>query len=109
MAEYPLPARRMTGEQCLTIICERCHSERVIDGDEITSEDIYECPADTEKARRASTEPRCRGTACMKYEEADVCRNCRKLGWFEDVLKGCCSRTCLLQAEYAETLEASRG
>jgi hypothetical protein len=105
VTDYPIIIERWTGMQALTIVCERCHTERVIDADEIYNEDIYECPADTERARTASTEPRCGGLACMKYVEGDRCKGCRKLGFFHDALKGCCSRACMLQAEYAEQLK----
>ena len=107
MTEYPILVERYTGNQSLTIICERCGSEDVISPDEILNEDLYECPADTEIGRQASTARRCHGTASMKYAEADRCHGCRRLG-FWDHLDGCCSRRCQLQAEYARSLEANR-
>lgn len=104
MTEYPIPVERYAGNQALTIVCERCGAEDVISPDEILNEDLYECPADTERSRRASTEPRCRGYAVMKYAEADRCPGCRRLGFWNARLDGCCSRRCQLQAEYAKTL-----
>lgn len=100
--EYPIAVRRFTAEQALTIICERCHTEAVITADELLNEGLYECPGDTEKGRLASTEPRCRGSACMKYEEGSVCPNCNRLGWFGN--DGSCSRACKLQVDYAKSL-----
>lgn len=102
MPTYPIIVERWTGQQSITIACERCHASRVIDADEISSEDIYECPADT-KRRRAGLKARCGGTAGMAYVEGERCKNCRKLD-YEMPLSGCCSRRCMLQVEYADTL-----
>jgi hypothetical protein len=104
---YPILIERYRGNQAMTIVCERCHAEAVIDADDLVNDDLYECPADTELSRKASPAPRCRGYACMKYVEADRCKSCRKLGFFEDALNGCCSRVCMLQAEYAESLKGA--
>lgn len=107
MIEYPILVERYRGNQALTIVCERCGAEDVINPDKILNEDFYECPADAELGRRVSTAPRCRGSAAMKYVEADRCPGCRRLGFWEG-LDGCCSRRCQLQAEYARSLEAQR-
>jgi hypothetical protein len=105
MSDYPIPVRDSTGETAMTIICEKCRAEAVITADELLNEGLYECPADTERGRLASTEPRCCGMAVMKYEVADECPGCKRLGWWDhDVLGGCCSRRCQLQAEYAAAL-----
>lgn len=104
---YPILVERWTGAQALTIVCERCHAERVIDADEISNEDIYECPGDWELGRTASTAKRCRGSACMKYMEGERCRGCGGMA-FEQPVDGCCSRKCQLQAEYAATLKAAK-
>jgi hypothetical protein len=101
---YPILVERWTGKQAMTIVCESCHAEAIITADELLNEGIYECPADTELGRQASTARRCRGSAIMKYEEAERCRGCGKLGFSEETLAGCCSRRCMLQAEYAESL-----
>jgi hypothetical protein len=104
VSDYPLPVRRFTPDQATTIICEVCHTEAVIEADDLLNEGLYECPANTELGKLASTAPRCPGSAVMKYEEADPCPNCGKLGWFDPVLKGCCTRVCMLQFEYAASL-----
>jgi hypothetical protein len=114
LMSLPVLVERYSGEQAMTIICERCHTEAVLDPDELLNEGLYECPADTELSRRASAEKRCRGHAIMKYEEADKCKGCGKLGFYESAgpssnyyapqMVGCCSRRCMLVAEYAATL-----
>lgn len=108
MSDFPVLVERYTAEQALTIVCERCYAEAVIDADDLLNEGLYECPADTERARRASTEERCRSSAVMKYEEADKCKGCGELGFFDKVLGYCCSRKCMLQAEYAAQLAEMR-
>jgi hypothetical protein len=108
VTEYPILVERWSDDQALTIICERCYAEAVLDPDELLNEGLYECPADTELSRRASTERRCRGSAVMKYDEGDKCEGCGKLGYWHGVrmspIDGCCSRRCKLQAEYASVL-----
>lgn len=89
---YPILVERYNGKQGITIVCERCHAERVIDADELNNEDLYDCPV------------QCGGSACMKYAEADKCPSCGKLGFWHGTLGGCCSRVCMLQAEYAKAL-----
>ncbi len=106
MARYPILVERLTGQQSITIGCESCRVERAIDPDEISNEDIYECPADT-KRWLAGLKARCGGTAAMAYVEGERCKNCRKLD-YSMPLDGCCSRRCMLQVEYAETLAARR-
>jgi hypothetical protein len=95
MIEYPIPVERYTGDMALTIACKNCHSSRVITADEIYNEDLYDCPRE------------CGGWASMKYAEADKCKNCGLLGFYDLALNGCCSRACMLQAEYAETLRGT--
>lgn len=108
MAIYPILVERYEGDKGMTIICERCHAEAVLDPDELLNEGLYECPADTELSRRASTEKRCRGHAIMKYEEADKCGGCNRLGFYRaEVNAGCCSRRCMLVAEHAASLVKS--
>lgn len=109
MTDYPILVEKWTGNQSMTIICESCKAEAVITPDDLLNEGLYECPADTELSRKASTAARCRGTAVMKYEEAERCRGCGTLGFYGDVahLEGCCSRRCKLQAEYADSLKAA--
>lgn len=108
MPRYPILVERYSSAKAMTIICERCYAEAVLDPDELLNEGLYECPADTELSRRASTEKRCRGHAIMKYEEADRCKGCGRLGFYRaEVNAACCSRRCMLVAEYAATLTAS--
>lgn len=108
MPEYPILVAEWRGDQALTIICEECGAEEIVDPDELLNEGIYECPADTALYRSGSTARRCRGTAVMKYEQADQCEGCGKLGFWhgshETAIDGCCSRRCALQAEYAKQL-----
>ena len=109
MTSYPILVAEWDGDQALTIICEKCGAEEVIDPADLLNEGLYDCPADTELRRRASTAERCRGTAVMKYEPADQCKGCRKLGFWDSYvpeIDGCCSRRCALQAEYAASLAA---
>jgi hypothetical protein len=100
----PILVDRYHGDQALTIVCKRCHTEAVLDPEDLLNEGLYECPANTELSRTVSTARRCGGSAVMKYEEAERCKSCGKLGFYELVLAGCCSRRCMLQAEYAESL-----
>jgi hypothetical protein len=108
MTDYPIVVSRFTPKQALTIVCERCGAEETLEPDELLNEGLYECPADTELGRRASTAPRCRGSAVMKYEEGDTCPSCGRLGFWDRALNRCCSRKCMLQAEYAESLKRAR-
>ena len=94
MTEYPIPVERYRGDQALTVICETCCAETVVDSDNVLSDGFYGCPAD------------CGGLATFKYAEADRCPNCKKLGWFPEALSHhCCSRVCVLQWEYALSLK----
>jgi hypothetical protein len=90
---YPILVERLTGDQALRIACQVCPWETTITAEEIRNERNYGCP-------------QCGGSADYKYEEADKCPNCGRLGFFSPVLNHCCSRVCMLQAEYAETLAA---
>lgn len=94
--KYPILVRRFTSDQSLTIVCVVCEAEAVISQDDILNDGWYACPAG------------CDGIAVFKYEEADTCPSCGKLGFFEAVLDGCCSRVCKLQHEYAQRLAAER-
>lgn len=93
---YPILVERYAGNQAVTIVCESCNATAVIDAADLRSDPLYACPAG------------CGGHATHKYEEADRCPGCGKLGFYERVLGGCCSRVCQLQAEYARELEARR-
>ena len=96
---YPILVREFKGMQSLTIVCETCHAEEVISPDDILNEGLYACPAGITA---------CGGTAVMKYEQADPCPGCAKLGFWSERLGFCCSRVCQLQSEYAAALEGSR-
>lgn len=55
---------------------------------------------------------RCGGFFVRKYTLGQACRGCGTLapiGERDPVLKGCCSRACMLQAEYAAELAHARG
>lgn len=95
--EWPVLVEHYEGHQALTIICEACYAEEIIHASDLLNDGLYSCPR------------RCGGYAFHKYEEADACRSCKTLSHDIDPsgpLKGCCSRVCLLQAEYAESLKA---
>lgn len=109
MTEYPILVKRFRGDQALTIVCTTCFAEAVITPDDILNDGLYECPANTERGRTASTEPRCRGHAEMMYDEGDSCPNCAKLGYWTSFdnrspISGYCSRRCMLQHQYAKGL-----
>lgn len=97
---YPILVRDFTGMQSLTIVCERCHAEEIIEADDILNEGLYSCPRGIVA---------CGGTAVMKYEVADECPSCKTLGFYESTVNaGCCSRICMLQVEYAKVLGERR-
>ena len=101
MTTYPIPVLDFTGSQALTIVCETCHAEEVIDADDISNEGLYECP-------RSCVRPDGRaGLAVMKYDIGSRCGGCDRLGWFADELNGCCSRSCMLIAEHRAALAAT--
>lgn len=96
MAEdrYPILVEHLGSDQALRIACQTCAWETTITADDIRNERNYACGA-------------CGGWADYKYEEADhKCAGCGELGFFASTLNYCCSRVCMLQAEYAETLKA---
>lgn len=94
MSGYPILVADWTGAQAMTIVCESCHAERVLEDDgALLSEGMYPCPRG------------CGGWATYKYEQADKCGGCGKLGFYDSKINdGCCSRVCQLQAEYAKDL-----
>jgi hypothetical protein len=92
---YPILVERLNSDQALVIVCERCHWETEIGPEDIRNEMNYTCS-------------RCRGPAVYKFEEAERCPNCGEMGHYSKALNYCCSRVCMLQAEYAKELEASR-
>lgn len=91
--EYPILVREWKGNQSMQIVCESCGAEAFLTGDTIRNEGFYNCPKD------------CGGSATYKYEQADECPGCKKLGFFHrGALDGCCSRACKLQRDYAKDL-----
>lgn len=50
-------------------------------------------------------ECQCGGALVPVYELADTCGGCGALGHYAPALNHCCSRACMLQAEYAESLK----
>ena len=101
MSRYPILVDRFDDKKAPAdlAVCEQCDHEQRYDPAEGPPEDVLTCDA-------------C-GAFRMthKYDEAIRCAGCDRLGfWDYDGLHGpgpgdyCCSRVCLLQAEYAATL-----
>jgi hypothetical protein len=80
-----------------TAVCERCHADFKWDPSE---GDPYDLCATHDNGSG------CGGQIVMKYTEGERCKACGKLD-YEMPLSGCCSRKCMLQAEYAEILKAA--
>lgn len=94
---YPILVENLVGDKALTIVCEGCHAEDVITDDDILSDGYYRCP------KRCGS-----GHAVYKYEFGQKCKGCGRMDFsMPDSLAGCCSRKCMLQAEYAETLRGA--
>lgn len=83
-----------------TLCCSRCDWSREATVDECGyAEPMY---MDDAHCRH------CGNGLEWKYAEGDACRGCGKLDFSHPrELKGCCSRRCLLQAEYAAALAAN--
>lgn len=92
---YPILIRHFEGQQSMVVICEACCAEMVLLPEHMLNDGFYSCPDG------------CPGTATYKYEEADSCHGCQRLGFWRE-LDGCCSRRCKLQVEYAEQLRRRR-
>lgn len=84
----PILVKDYKGDQAFTIRCQACDAEAVIHPDDLSNEDIYDCPDG------------CGAIAEHKYWLADECPNCGKLGFWAVNLDYCCSRVCQLQNEY---------
>lgn len=92
MITYPILVERFKGYQSTTIVCRKCGSEELIDPDDLNESCQWDCA--------------CGGVMVFKFEEANRCPNCKKLGFYRDLpTKGCCSRVCMLQMEWAEGLK----
>jgi hypothetical protein len=99
LRDLPVLVARLTSAQASALGCARCGFERQATEDEIGAADPgWSCEIDG-----------CDGRLEWVYMEADACANCGKLGYWPEGLKGCCSRVCQLQREYAKELEARRG
>lgn len=101
MTDYPLPVERLTPDKAVRLVCPRCAFER-----DATEEEIGLCAGlgSCGKCSPAGDGPGRWSFLTWKYQEADRCKGCGELGWFPETLNSCCSRPCMLQAEYAETL-----
>lgn len=98
-AEYPILVKdfAVPGD-ALRVACTDCdHTWKADDVDDYISWiDFRDCP-------------HCGSFALVPmYEEAPACNNCGKLGYWESVLEYCCSRACMLQAEYAKKLRIKK-
>jgi hypothetical protein len=96
MSGYPILVERYDAKHPADMaICVGCKRERKMD------------PADGDPYDMCLTCRVCGDGIMWKYNEADKCPGCGTLGfWDHDVLKGACSRKCMLQAEYAASLKA---
>jgi hypothetical protein len=92
VSDYPILVERYGPGQSDRVVCEYCHEESMLDPSEGDPYDMcLECA--------------CGGPLVWKYDEADKCPGCGKLGFYDyPLLQGCCSRRCRLVAEYAATL-----
>jgi hypothetical protein len=93
--ELPILVERFSSAQAKRLACEHgCGFERDATGDEIAS-----------GAHEYGIGCRCGGVLIYKYEEAQKCANCGRLGWWQTPYgDGTCSRACHLQVEYAKEL-----
>lgn len=89
--EFPILVDRYRRDQSVTVICTLCLAEKVVGlADGVGLDGQTRCV--------------CGGETTFKYIEARVCPSCRKVGFWPAELAGCCSRACMLQAEYAKSL-----
>jgi hypothetical protein len=92
MSDYPILVAHFSDGQEFQLACDGCeHVWRATDVDEfIRAIDTGACGV-------------CGGFRVVPaYDEAPECPNCGVLGYHESILRGCCSRACMLQLEYAE-------
>jgi hypothetical protein len=99
MPDYPILVARWDEKHPATqAVCTRC--EATFEWDPSEGDPVDLCS----KHGNASA-GECGGQIVMKYDEGMTCPNCGKLDYtMPDGLNGCCSRKCMLQAEYAEQL-----
>jgi hypothetical protein len=100
MTEYPILVERWDEKHPANLaVCTKCGYERTWDPAEGD-------PYDLCIKHEGNAEGGCRGQIVMKYDCGSKCRSCGKLDyWFPSTLQGCCSRACMLQVEYAESLK----
>lgn len=97
MEKYPILVERYEGNESVTIVCTSCDTQELLDPSDLNHDAQWPCE-------------KCPGTMIFMYEEADRCPNCQRLGFYSDFpTKGCCSRVCMLQMEYAESLGVRNG
>ena len=97
MTNYPILVERYDAKHPadLAVCLGKCGREWIYDPSEGDPHDLcLECA--------------CGGAIDFKYLAADKCGGCGSLGFYPK-LNGCCSRKCMLQAEYAASLEARSG
>lgn len=101
MTEYPILVERWDAKHPSdTAVCERCHAEFKWDP---TEGDPYDLCAKHGHLLKSE----CGGQIVMKYDVGERCKGCGKLDHeMPRALNGCCSRKCMLQAEYAAALKA---
>lgn len=95
--DYPILVEKYKEDQATRVICTRCEREYT-DWD----------PADGDPYDLCSKCDSCEGDLMFKYEQADCCRGCGELGFYEKILDHCCSRVCQLQAEYLVSLRTEK-
>lgn len=94
---YPILVERFKPFQGDIAVCERCDHEFKYD------------PTDGDPEDLCIKHDNCGGQITWKYDEGEVCRNCRRLGYWARELDFCCSRRCQLQAQYATQLRGDHG
>jgi hypothetical protein len=94
MPKYPILVERYDSKHPAdTAVCEDCNAEHTYDPMDGDPYDLcLKCS--------------CGGQIVFKYLWADRCPGCERLGWYRKEMNGCCSRRCMLVAEYAAHLSA---
>jgi hypothetical protein len=93
MPDYPILVERFDDKHPADLaVCTGCDRTSVVD------------PGDGDPYDLCMRCGSCGEQVVMKYDEAPACKNCNKLGWWEETTGYCCSRVCQLQAEYASSL-----
>jgi hypothetical protein len=103
MSDYPILVEKFTDDQAYIVVCEDCGLRARLTGDEVAGEVGYRAAGGFLTCVHG-----CDGSMTYAYEEALRCGGCRSLGHHEKALNYCCSRACMLQAEYAASLTEGR-